>query len=124
MFSPKRQFGNKGEDAVVADLEKKGYQIIQRNYLKKWGEIDVIALKGKILHFVEVKSVSGKKGSDHRPEDNMHGDKMKRLGRTIQTFLSENERTMNYDWVCDLACVYQEEGKDPEIEYLEDVILE
>lgn len=124
MFSQKRQFGNRAEDAVVSDLESKGYQIIQRNYLKKWGEIDIIALKNKILHFVEVKSVSGKKGGDFRPEDNMHRDKMKKLGRTIQTFLAENERTMNYDWVCDLACVYQEEGKDSEIEYLEDIILE
>lgn len=124
MFSHKRQFGNKGEDAVVSDLEKKGYQIIQRNYLKKWGEIDIIALKNKVLHFIEVKSVSSKKGSDYRPEENMHRDKMKRLGRTIQTFLIENERTMNFDWVCDLACVYQEEGKGAEIEYIEDIILE
>lgn len=45
-----------GENAAVEYLEKKGYDIIERNYRKGYGEIDIIAVKEKTLVFVEVKT--------------------------------------------------------------------
>ncbi len=54
----KQKIGQIGEDAVCQYLEKNGYKVIDRNYLRKWGEIDIVAKKGKMIHFVEVKSVS------------------------------------------------------------------
>lgn len=54
----KQKIGRLGEDIAVKYLENRGFEIIERNYLKKCGEIDIIAKKGKILHFTEVKSVS------------------------------------------------------------------
>ena len=53
----KREFGDIGEDIVCKFLLRKGYKIIERNYLKPWGEIDIIAENDKSLVFVEVKSV-------------------------------------------------------------------
>lgn len=121
MFSEKRKLGNKGEDYVVEDLKHKGFSIIARNYLKKWGEIDIIATKEGKMHFVEVKTVS-KKG-EWRPEENVHSDKMRRLARTIETFIIENSDRVPEEWCCDIACVYVQ-GEGPHIEYVEDIIVE
>jgi putative endonuclease len=49
------QIGKKGEDHVVQWLEKNGYQILERNYRVRAGEIDIIAQKKEVIVFVEVK---------------------------------------------------------------------
>lgn len=48
--------GQKGERIAAEFLEKKGYQIRERNFRCKLGEIDLIALQDEFLVFVEVKS--------------------------------------------------------------------
>lgn len=45
-----------GEDLAADFLSKKGYRIIDRNFRKGYGEIDIIAVKGKVLIFIEVKT--------------------------------------------------------------------
>ena len=50
--------GKLGEDFTADYLIKNGYDIITRNYRKPCGEIDIVASKGDILVFVEVKSRS------------------------------------------------------------------
>ena len=54
----KQILGKTGEDYACDYLRKSGYIVVERNYLKKWGELDIIAKKNKKLHFIEVKSVS------------------------------------------------------------------
>ncbi|TSC78484.1 MAG: putative endonuclease [Parcubacteria group bacterium Gr01-1014_29] len=57
MYSPTRNRGNIAEDLVAAYLESGGYKINARNYLKKWGEIDIVASKYEKIYFIEVKSL-------------------------------------------------------------------
>ena len=57
-MSSKKKIGPLGEELVAKFLMKQGYAVKDRNFRKKWGELDVIAQKKNILHFVEVKSVS------------------------------------------------------------------
>lgn len=45
-----------GENYAAEYLLKKGYKIIERNYRKSYGEIDIIAVKDNVLVFVEVKT--------------------------------------------------------------------
>jgi putative endonuclease len=45
-----------GEDAACDYLRKKGYKILERNFRKGYGEIDIVALDGDILVFIEVKT--------------------------------------------------------------------
>lgn len=51
-----RAKGNIGEDKAVSFLEELGFKIIDRNYYSRFGEIDIIASKEDVVHFIEVKS--------------------------------------------------------------------
>jgi len=112
----KNKVGAIGEQIAVNYLKKKGFQILSGNYLKKWGEIDIVARETNkrvdMVRFVEVKTVSYETRSkleqaiSHgtwRPEENVHKKKVQRLNRTIETWISEN----NYDgdWEIDLIAV-------------------
>ena len=104
--------GAKGEYITAKYLEKQGFTILGRNYLKKWGEIDVIAQKGATIHFVEVKTVSYEtklaleKAVSYgtwRPEENVHGYKIQKLSRAIESWLSEH--SWEGKWQIDVAAV-------------------
>lgn len=91
----KRKLGDIGEKVACEYLRRRGFEILETNYLRKWGEIDIVAKKSGVLRFVEVKSiaqtlsqVSGETGI-YRPEENMHPAKLQRLFRTIQTYMLE-----------------------------------
>jgi putative endonuclease len=129
----KRCIGDIGEGIACKYLEKRGYRILERNYLRPWGEIDIIAEKGPTLSFVEVKSVTreplpDKKGSvsreNLRPEDNMHPAKLKRLHRAVQTYLLDHRVPEARPWQIDLACVYLDfSARRARVEMIENVIL-
>lgn len=53
----KRKIGDIGEELASMFLVKHGFEVIERNYRKKWGELDIIAAKDNLLHFIEVKTV-------------------------------------------------------------------
>ena len=93
---------------------KHGYKILDRNYLRKWGEIDVVAKKDKVLHFVEVKTVSreinkmkgrGVSYETFSPEDRVNYAKKQRLARIVQTYLSENNVSSETPYQVDIAIV-------------------
>ncbi len=52
--------GQRGETAAVEFLRKKGYKILMRNFRASGGEIDIVALDGDTVAFVEVKTRSGR----------------------------------------------------------------
>ena len=107
----RKQVGTIGESIVSKFLTKRGFKVLALNYWKKWGEIDIIAQKKGALHFVEVKTVSCenfdsaiKQFDRYRPEDNVHPWKLRKLHRTIETYLSE--KNVEGEWQLDMACVY------------------
>ena len=94
--------GSLGEKLTVDYLVKKGFILLEMNYLRKWGEIDVIVKKDDKVHFVEVKTVSYETKAylestvthgTWRPEENVHQYKLKKLARAIETWISENKWT-------------------------------
>jgi len=115
--SKSQKIGELGEDVACKFLMKHGFSILERNYTKKWGEIDIIAEKDKKRYFIEVKStsvssldfVTDNKMEDgvkvNRPEENMHPWKMKRLRRVVETYLI-SKRLGSIDWQFDLLVVY------------------
>lgn len=61
----KQVIGKIGENYACDYLRKEGFKVIDRNYLRKWGELDIVAQKDKKIHFVEVKSVSRDLSADN-----------------------------------------------------------
>ena len=52
----KKELGKKGEELAIGFLKKNGYRILERNYVCKLGEIDIIAKEKDTLTFIEVKT--------------------------------------------------------------------
>ena len=50
------ELGKTGENRAVEYLDKKGYRVLRRNYRCRSGEIDIIAIDGSTLCFIEVKT--------------------------------------------------------------------
>jgi len=121
-----------GEGIATKYLENKGYLIIDRNYRKKWGELDIVAEKNGIIHFVEVKTVSkksfGEKFSEeidrYRPEDNMHPWKLKRLSRAIQTYILEKYKKTDPQWQFDLICVFLNQERKIILIFQREMVIE
>jgi putative endonuclease len=126
-----KQIGQLGEDLACRFLVKYGFDIVERNYWKKCGEIDIVAKKGNKLHFVEVKSVSREinpevpyKEDSFRPEDNLHPWKLQRLAKVIQVYLIEKDVSDETLWQFDVITVYLDTKRlKTKILLLEDVTL-
>jgi putative endonuclease len=124
----KRQMGDTGEEVACKYLVNKGFSVVERNYLKPWGEIDIVAQKGegrtKKLYFIEVKTVTRETTSGYRPEENVHPAKLRRLHRAIQTYLLDHKVSGETEWQIDVACVYLNfETRKARVEVLENVIV-
>jgi len=126
----KQIIGQKGEDEAAKFLIRKGLIVIDRNYRKPWGELDIVARKGDQIYFVEVKTVTRclpsealvKDGDFYEPEDNIHPWKIKRLSRAIETYLLEKKIDDDIDWQVDSVAVYlNSRGEVLKIEHLEDI---
>ncbi len=122
----KRKIGDLGEGIVCRYLENKGFEVIDRNYLRPWGELDIVAQKGNQIHFVEVKSVTREpgRGAGYRPEENMHAQKLHRLHRAIQTYMLQKRMSEETPWQIDLACVYISlVNRQARVEIIENIVL-
>lgn len=125
MPSKKRKFGDICEKIASKHLKKKGFAILERNYQKKWGEIDLITIDGKTIHFVEVKGSLFNPKYDHKPEENVHMWKTKRLWRAIQTWFMEHSDYEDFEWQIDIIAVLVDfNAKKAKLRWTKNVILE
>ena len=114
---------------VCRFLIGKGYKIIERNYLKKWGEIDIVAKSEDVIHFVEVKTVRKECYTNnidrYRAEDNMHLYKSQRLRRAIQSYILERRVGNRTEWKFDLVTVLLDKNDNSllHVEHLEDLVI-
>jgi len=129
-ITKRREIGNKGEEEATAYLEREGFRIITRNYLRKWGEIDIIAMNKGVLYFVEVKTVSSNfhmQGKElwYQPEQNLHKRKCLRLKRAIQSYLAEQGLSIETEWEFSAITVVLKRGtrKLYKLEHLENLII-
>ena len=95
-----RELGALGERMAVRRLRRNGYRIIARNFRAAGAEIDVIALDGDVLVFVEVKTRL--RTGAGRPEEAVDARKQYRIHRAAEIFADRrrmNRRTMRFDVV-------------------------
>ncbi len=118
-----RLIGNLGEDVACVYLKKHGFLILDRNYNKKWGELDIVATKNDQIHFIEVKAITGT-GKDYRPEENVHEMKTKRLKRVIQTYIAEKKLGNDVVFQFHIMGIYlNEKTRRARVDFMENVIL-
>jgi len=86
-----RKIGNIAEDKAIEFLKINGYEIIDRNFYTKFGEIDIVAKKDNVLHFIEVKS-----GKNFKSIYNITPIKIKRIISSINIYLNKKKTNFPY----------------------------
>jgi putative endonuclease len=81
----RQSLGKRGEDLACAELEKRGYIILDRRFRTRCGELDIVAREGSILVFVEVKARSG--CNFGTPFESVTWKKRQRLSRMAASYL-------------------------------------
>lgn len=119
-----REKGNLGEGIACKYLEKQGYKVVLRNYRRKWGELDIIAIKDSIIHFIEVKSVTyGLMNASHTPEENVHDLKRSHIRRVVMTYFAEIGE-IDKEFQFHVICVYLNlQSKTAKVRMIENIIL-
>ena len=88
-----RQVGNEGEEKASLWLQKQGYEIVARNWRVRRGEIDIIAEKGNLLVFAEVKTLPS--GDVETLSHELDERKQKRIVETAKLFLLNHRKYSN-----------------------------
>ena len=98
MTRTRQQLGSAAEDLVAARLEEASWEIVERNARTRHGELDLVALDGRTLVFVEVKA--GRAGSAYGPERpilSIDFRKQRRVRRLATAWMSERRDLPRYD---------------------------
>lgn len=120
------KIGSFGENNAIAYLQKKHYQIIKRNFQKKWGEIDIIAKdkKTKEIVFVEVKTRKFNYANSLNPEEALTSKKVRRLKRAFLSYLNQynlEDKPWRFDFI---AIKIDNFNQAPIIQHYKDIFLE
>lgn len=107
--------GDEGERAAVRRLKKQGYRILARQHRNRIGEIDIIALDGSQIVFVEVKTRrTTETGQPHEAVDQR---KQQKIARAALAWLKDNRRlnqSCRFDVV---SVVWESDDQTPQIDH-------
>jgi putative endonuclease len=121
MTVQRQRIGRAAEDLVAARLAAAGWELIERNARTRYGELDIVALDGNALVFVEVKA--GRAGSTFGPERpvlSIDWRKQLRVRRLATAWMSERRdipfyTDIRFDAV---GVIFERSGKTIEIEHI------
>ncbi|WP_457747173.1 YraN family protein [Sulfurimonas sp.] len=87
-----REKGNIAEAKACKYLQQEGFIIIEQNFYSRFGEIDIIASKEEVAHFIEVKS-----GEDYELAiQNITPSKISKLIKTANIYMKKNGYASDY----------------------------
>ena len=113
------QTGELGEQLANQFLITKGFNIVCCNWRYKHWEVDIIATKNKVLHFIEVKTRRSEKYGN--PEDGVSKSKLKNLIDAAEEYTIQHPE---WKWICfDILAITLNTGCPPEYYLIEDVYL-
>ena len=103
--------GRAAEREAARWLRRQGFEVVERNATNKAGEIDLVALEGDTLCFVEIKARSGSSHGSALAAVDPH--KQQRLARTAALYLATHVDRWGSEPVCrfDVVAMDQEEGE-------------
>jgi putative endonuclease len=112
---PEKSLGQRGEDAAARFLKRKGYQILARHVDIPLGELDIIAVDGRTIVFVEVKTRTST-GAGHASEA-IDARKERRMTQAALSYLKSNG-LLNYSARFDVVAItWPDSGREPTIEH-------
>lgn len=116
------KLGKIGEDKACEYLVEKGWKIIERNFRRKFGELDIVVKKGRILVFVEVKTMTEESFSVLKPEDQMTKAKISKFKKIAQYYAGRHPELIDdrKGWRLDLLALTISE-KDCVIKHYENI---
>ena len=85
---PRRHLGQLGEQLAAEHLLRRGFEIVERNYRTRWGELDIVAFDGRTLAFCEVKTRQSS-GDRRRTLDALHPTKRSQVRKMAGRWLIE-----------------------------------
>ncbi len=116
-----KKTGDRGEDYTADYLKKNGYKILSRNYRKSYGEIDIIASKGKTICFVEVKTRHS--GTISQPYEAVDFRKQSKIIKTATAYLIQNSIESECRFDVSEVFVDKETLKLDRINYIENAFI-
>lgn len=120
MFFSKKVTGDYGEDLAVAELKKRGYEIIGRNWRGRGGELDIIAKEKNELVFIEVKTRRNLQFG--HPEVAVNARKTRHLTRTVREYCQQHNLVGKIITRGDIVAITLTENSPPEIVIFKDAI--
>lgn len=127
-----RETGKLGEHIAARFLEKKGYKILDRNYRfaifgPQKGEIDIVAKKGDLICFIEVKTLCHGVGQImselSNPEIKVDFFKMRKIQKAAMSWLMKNKIPLDSPWQIDVvAVIIDNGGQKAEIRHLQNAV--
>ena len=111
--------GVAGEDAAVQYLQRLGYHVQHRNWRTSFYELDIIAVKDNIIHFIEVKTRHSLKYG--HPEEQVSPRKFSNLKKAAEYYLTLNPYWKRIQF--DILSVTRLYGKPDEFLLIEDVYM-
>lgn len=117
----RKKLGKIGEEIASGFLQKKGYKILEKNYKRPWGEIDIIAKKGKDIAFFEVKTL---KSGDFLPEESIRFQKRKNLIRAAKLYLLEKNYSPEQSWQIDVIAIEFSKNGEFQVRHTKKAIFE
>ncbi|MBI4250346.1 YraN family protein [Candidatus Uhrbacteria bacterium] len=118
MSSHAQRRGEQGENLACSFLQRKGYQLIVRNYRIAGGEIDLVMRDGSSLVFVEVKARTGSRYG--YPEESVTRSKINRMSKTARQFLCRYP--MNTSYRFDIIAIERIDAAEPTISHIENIL--
>jgi len=108
--------GPRGERAAARYLRRQGYKIVARGERSPLGEIDLVAVDGRTVVFVEVKTRESQDGG--HPADAVTPDKQRRLTRLALAYLKRHRLLENPARFDVVAITWPAGARQPTIEHL------
>ncbi len=108
------ELGARAEELACVFLESRGFRILDRNWRRPWGELDIVASLDGTVHFVEVKA-SRRSVRGFEPFLRANGLKMSKVLRTARTWLTSHRYGPETEWQTDVISVIMEPEPDIEI---------
>ena len=109
MLGPKKVLGSLGEEVACQYLRRQGYEVIGRNFRKRAGEVDLVAVKDEFLIVVEVKTRHAPVAID--PIFSLTAQKKNRMAKLAEIYLFQDDRLRECQIRFDLIVVEQREAE-------------